>query len=215
MANRQSPPSPVDLTALDAFLLSDDAPDDSMGLSDLDGFLTAIVIGPDLVAPSEWLPVIWGGEEPAFADINQAESVLGAIMGRYSQIGAGLEADPIRFDPVFLGRREGRAIVADWAAGFLDAMKLRSLAWEPLFRHRRAHVLVLPLVALGADDPDDLPFGMGPFAPREVRVWEAGAVEMIPVCVRGIHSFWLDRRQQSAGAAGRQRRTTGSRRRRG
>jgi hypothetical protein len=35
---------PIDLDALDDYLLSDHAPDDSMGLSDLDGFLTGIVV---------------------------------------------------------------------------------------------------------------------------------------------------------------------------
>lgn len=225
MAKRSSLPGPVDLEALDAFLLSDDAPDDSMGLSDLDGFLTGIVIGPEPIAPSEWLPVIWGGEEPAFAGIDQADAILGTILGRYNQIAIGLDADPIRFDPVFLqGTAEQeparivparQAIVADWAAGFLDAMKLRAQAWEPLLRHRRAQLLILPLVALGADDPDDLPFGAGPFAAREIRIWEAGAVEMIPVCVRGIHAFWLEHRQQSAARTLRKRRTPGSRPRRG
>ena len=47
------PAGPVDLDALDAFLLSDRAPEGSMGLSDLDGFLTAIAVGPGLVLPSE------------------------------------------------------------------------------------------------------------------------------------------------------------------
>jgi uncharacterized protein len=210
VASIPSPLVPVDLEALGAYLDSDDAPDNGMGLSDLDGFLTGVVTGPEPIAPSEWLPVVWGGEEPVFAAINQAEKILGAIMGRYNQIAVGLDADPIRFDPVFQRWPGRQAIVADWAAGFLDAMKLRPRAWEPLLRHRKAHVLVLPLVALGADDPDDIPFGLGPFAPREVRVWEAGAVEMIPVCIQGIHDFWLDHRQRSAPGIRRQRGTTGS-----
>jgi hypothetical protein len=48
---------PIDLDALDDCLMSDHAPDNSMGLSDLDGFLTGIVVGPELILPSEWLPV--------------------------------------------------------------------------------------------------------------------------------------------------------------
>jgi hypothetical protein len=35
----------IDLDALDNYLLSDHSPADCMGLSDLDGLLTAIVIG--------------------------------------------------------------------------------------------------------------------------------------------------------------------------
>src|SRR5215813_15282775 len=54
----------VDLEALDRFLISDRSPPDSMMLSDLDGFLTGIAVGPELVLPSEWLPLVWGGEAP-------------------------------------------------------------------------------------------------------------------------------------------------------
>ena len=55
-----------DLEELARYLDSDQSPDDCMGLSDLDGFLTGIVVGPELIMPSEWLPVIWGDEEPEF-----------------------------------------------------------------------------------------------------------------------------------------------------
>ena len=57
--------SPIDLDALDDYL-SERAPDDSMGLSDLDGFLTGVIVGPEPILPSDWLPVIWGGGEPEF-----------------------------------------------------------------------------------------------------------------------------------------------------
>src|SRR6516225_1538705 len=56
------PVDQVDLEALDRFLMSDRSPPDSMMLSDLDGFLTGIAVGPELVLPSEWLPLVWGGE---------------------------------------------------------------------------------------------------------------------------------------------------------
>ncbi len=209
------PPGPDDLTALDAFLLSDDSPDECMMISDLDGFLTGVIVGPDMILPSEWLPAIWGGEEPAFADINQAQSILGTIMGRYNQIASGLDTDPMQFEPLFQQTRSGHVIVSDWAAGFLDAIKLRPKSWEPLLRHKRAHALILPLVALGADDPDDIPFGLGPFAQRDIDVWQLGAVKMIPLCVDGIHNFWLDYRQRSAPGVRRQRPTSGARGRRG
>src|SRR6476619_3287525 len=71
---------PIDLDALDDYLMSDHAPDDSMGLSDLDGFLTGIVVGPELIPASEWLPVIWGGEEPLFHSEDEMRTVLGTIM---------------------------------------------------------------------------------------------------------------------------------------
>ena len=64
--------SDFDLEELDAFLMSDRAPEGGMQLSDLDGFLAGIAIGPELIMPSEWLPVIWGGAEPEFASMEEA-----------------------------------------------------------------------------------------------------------------------------------------------
>lgn len=42
-----------------AFLLSDAVADDCMLLSELDGFLAGIVVCPDLIMPSEWMPLPW------------------------------------------------------------------------------------------------------------------------------------------------------------
>ena len=64
----------VDLEALDCFLMSERAPSESMMLSDLDGFLTGFALRPELVMPSEWLPIIFGGDAPEFADEVQAKA---------------------------------------------------------------------------------------------------------------------------------------------
>ena len=66
MENSLPPNGSIDLDILDDYLISNHAPDNSMGLSDLDGFLTGIAVGPELILPSEWLSVIWGGDEPVF-----------------------------------------------------------------------------------------------------------------------------------------------------
>jgi uncharacterized protein len=101
MIDIPSPSGPIDLDALDDYLMSDRAPDDSMGLSDLDGFLTGIVVGPEMILPSEWLPVIWGGAEPSFQSEAEMRTVLGMIMGRHNEIATGLNRDPDELDPIF------------------------------------------------------------------------------------------------------------------
>src|SRR5579884_1850487 len=103
----------VDLEALDRFLISDRSPPASMMLSDLDGFLTGIAVGPELVMPSEWLPVIWGGVAPEFLDEAEAKAVLGTIMGRYNEVVRQIANDDL--DPVFWADRGGTVIAADWA----------------------------------------------------------------------------------------------------
>ena len=171
---------PVDLDALDAFLISDRTPEESMCLSDLDGFLAGIVVGPELVMPSEWLPVVWGGEEPAFESVEEARSILGTVMGRYNEIVRHLESAPDDFDSVFWEGPDGEAIVTNWAAGFLDAVMLRPKAWEPLVRHSEASALILPLLVLGADDPERLPFGVGD-VPFDVEEGEGGVARPEPI----------------------------------
>src|ERR1019366_4869906 len=147
--------TPIDLEALAQYLNSDHAPDDCMGLSYLDGFLTGIIIGPETIPQSEWAPVIWGGKAPEFESESETWTVLGTIMGRYHEIATCFHSDPDKFEPIFREEPDGEMIIADWAGGFLEAMELRRMAWEPLFSHRRAKLLIAPLLILGDDGEHD------------------------------------------------------------
>ena len=85
--NKMSSDSQImDIEELDAFLMSDQMPDECMQISDMDGFLTAIAIGPELIRPSEWLPYITGGQEPEFKTPNQAQAFFGSVMQWYNGI---------------------------------------------------------------------------------------------------------------------------------
>ena len=202
------PPSgPIDLDALDDYLMSDHAPDDSMSLSDLDGFLTGIVVGPELILPSEWLPVIWGGEEPEFTTETEMRTVLGTIMGRYNEIVACLADDPDDLDPIFWEGPEGEVIASDWAGGFLDAVALRPAAWEPLINDQRAGIMMLPILLLNGDAE----LNVGPDEALDRQQFIAEVPDIIPACVAGIHEFW---RNYQKPPSDRGRRRPGGRRRR-
>lgn len=183
MVGEIPPNSPIDLDALDDYLMSGLAPDESMGLSDLDGFLTGVVVGPELILPSEWLPVIWGGEEPEFQTDAEKRSVLGTIMGRYNEIAACFASAPDDFEPIFWEGPRGEIIGADWAAGFLDAVALRPTAWKPLMEDEQVSALMAPLLLLNGD----MEIANGAADENELLV---EAADMIPICVAGIHEFW-------------------------
>ncbi len=53
------PLSDGEFEELDDLLLSDDLPDDCMDSVTLEGFLTAIAIGPVTVTPEQWLPLVF------------------------------------------------------------------------------------------------------------------------------------------------------------
>ena len=204
MSQTPSPAGPVDLEALDRFLMSDASPEDCMQLSDLDGFLTGIAIGPEPVLPSEWLPVVWGGEEPVFDDAEQARTVIGLIMTRYNEILRVLDTDPGAYAPIFWEGPDGELIAADWAEGFADAVRLRPEAWRPLLEDRLASVLLTPIMVL-CDEPED----GSPLDPEVRAALQDEAADGIPVCVAGIHAFWKSRRGRPAAAAGRARSAQG------
>ena len=163
-----------------------------MGLSDLDGFLTGLAIGPEQIMPSEWLPLVWGGDEPEFVTLDEANAILGAIMTRYNEIIACFDTDPENFDPVFLESIEGNVIVTDWAAGFMDAVILRSKAWAPILEDEKGRALMLPLLVLGSDDEQPL-FDAAPLPEDEAeKLLEKGADILMKV-IPAIHEFWQER----------------------
>ena len=80
-ANKLDEPlSDADYDELEVFLGSNAVPQDCMDLEMLDGFLTAVVSGPELIQPSEWLPVVWSDSQrtvtPVFQNNEQAERIL-------------------------------------------------------------------------------------------------------------------------------------------
>jgi uncharacterized protein len=200
MSETPFPAGPVDLEALDRFLMSDASPEDCMQLSDLDGFLTGIAIGPELIVPSEWLSAVWGGDEPAFESIEQAQTVIGTIMGRYNEILRALSTDPETYAPLFWEGPDGEVIAADWAEGFVDAVRLRPEAWRPLLEDREALVMLMPILALCGDAEGGSPLELDPEEDADLL---AQAPELIPACVAGIDGFWKERRGRPKAGPGR------------
>ncbi len=181
---------PIDLDALDDYLMSDHSPDECMGLSDLDGFLTGIVVGPELILPSEWMPMIWGGDDPLFETEEEMRTVLGTIMGRYNEIADCFNTNPAEFEPIFLEGPEGEVIASDWAGGFLDAVALRPEAWEPLTKHHKGGMMMMPLLLLNGDAE----FDAGPDGAVHEDEFLAEVPDIIPDCIAAIHEFWKSHR---------------------
>ncbi len=184
-----------DLKALDEYLMSDESPENCMQLSDLDGFLTAIVVGPELIQPSEWLPVIWGGESPEFANDAQATAILDAVVGRYNEIARSLNKIPPEIDPIFWKTKAGLVVAGDWAEGFLDAMDLRSKAWAEMIEDEEDSRPLIPILGLAGSESDSPVLAGGSEKLAKLR---ADATDMIPTCIVKIDAYWKARRRPGA-----------------
>lgn len=109
----------------------------------LDGFLSALVVGPSLVLPSEYLPQVWGEDPqwPTVAEAEEAQSLVQAlwndIAGRASWRGdeASDELMPLvalPADETLDDDSKDDPIGALWALGFLRGRELRMDAWDRL-----------------------------------------------------------------------------------
>lgn len=188
--------NPSDLTEemieeLDEFLMSDNSPEDSFLLPDLDGFLTGIVVGPELIMPSEWVPIIWGSGEPEFEDEDHAERILGIIMLRYNEIIFQLDDEAGSFLPILDEAPDGRLLAADWVEGFIDAFSLRVDSWDPLLADEDSRYLMGPIMAFLSDKDGK---SLAAETPEEVNEILETSTQSLPYVIKDIHDFWKARR---------------------
>ena len=125
------PLSDVDYDELETFLGSNVVPQDCMDLEMLDGFLTAIVSGPELIQPSEWLPVLWSDSQrsvtPVFQNNEQAERILSLVLRLQQSIRRTLAESPTRFKPLLYhaeAEKDERSPpeASAWCEGFMTGV---------------------------------------------------------------------------------------------
>lgn len=194
MSGIDVPVTGVSIDRLDDYLRSDRSPPECMAMSDLDGFLTALAIGPAVVMPSEWLPIVWGGEQPTFADEEETRAIMGGIFSRYNEILAQVRNDD--YKPILWTDTDGLPIATDWAEGFLQAVYLRKNAWEPLFKAKRHSLLLFPILALCGNENGDSVFGFNVETENEIM---DEAPTILPASVMGIAEFWRERKPRRTG----------------
>ena len=163
------------------------------GIEALDGFLAAVIAGPELVPPSEVMAAILGDpDQVTFDSMAEARVLSDLIMRHWNAIATGLLTGdylPIltQVDGVFFGN--------DWAVAFLDGVALREKGWRPFLEHRRHADLLEPLFALAVEHHPDKKI-RGPRISPARRARFVGALG--PVAVTARRFFLLS---ASAGAA--------------
>jgi uncharacterized protein len=157
-----------ELDALDRMLraLPRDA---AMNVEVMDGYLTALLVGPRLVdrlRTREWIPAVWGGDgegSAPFESNRQRKKATVLVLRHLHGISCQLRDAPDAWEPVFsIAESEGRELVdaEDWCIGFLQAVALDAAAWTPYFERDDLAPALRPIVLLGADEaelpPDDV-----------------------------------------------------------
>lgn len=182
---------------LDDLLLSDDLPEACMDVVTLEGFLTAIAVGPVTVTPEHWLPRVFDSDAedpmPELPSVKVFKRVVNLIMRMYNSVIMIFEIAPEEFSPTFYTHEaEGKTytIVDEWCSGFLQGIALAGDAWQPLLDERPGILRPFQLFAT--------PEGWAELdAAADEASMHAEWSSQIEPTVRAIHAYWLPYREGS------------------
>ena len=117
----------IDITAakkLKAFLNGPDRSPESLTYFESVGFLFAVACAPELVPPSEWVPVIIDPDNAPKASLEDMQAIMGGLMSLYNEMNRQVQEAKVELPPgcSFLedpeANLEPEASVCQWAFGF-------------------------------------------------------------------------------------------------
>ena len=125
------------MNALRSFLEHPGRPSGTLRYHELQGFLFALASAPELVPPSEWMPMIFGEHEAGYESLEEAKAVLGELMAVYNTINATVVADlatlpaDCRFRRKVEENFDAGAPIAEWSRAFMRGHQWLEESWEP------------------------------------------------------------------------------------
>src|SRR2546422_11620676 len=139
---RTAPPGPLsnkEIAELDKFLLDAEALDEAMDVCKLDGFLSAVLSGPKLILPSEWMRWVWdmkeGKRAPEFESEKRAQRIIELLMRHANDIALMLSRGSEHYEPLFYEHHiNQRAVpsIHEWTPGYVKGSLITAKGWEPL-----------------------------------------------------------------------------------
>ncbi len=157
--------------------------EEPMLLTELDGFLTGVLVCPVAIPGSEWMQTIWGVDEgglPPFDEPADVQWFADAVMARYREI----ERDLVRGkpQPIFdIDDRNGDILWELWIDGFAEVKALRPDAWAiPSSAEAREALSRIELLIAAAEDDGTLD-GM------EIDALQVTAVSDISRCMPTLY----------------------------
>jgi uncharacterized protein len=114
---------------------------EAMLIEELDGFLAGVIVCPEIIPPSLWMPQIWsrkgdGNEAPVYKSIEHAQKILDLIMHHYNSIAKSLLPGASEsYAPVIsVVEATGEEVCILWAMGFERALNLVPGSWLPIIK---------------------------------------------------------------------------------
>ncbi|NTV92761.1 MAG: YecA family protein, partial [Chlorobiaceae bacterium] len=162
-----TPLSIEEFDELESFLVSESTPENCFSsIEMLDGYMTALVVGPEMPSVDVWMSNIWDQEtssEPVFSSETEERMIKEYLVRHMNTIALQFQADPDEYLPIhekfsYPDEQQTEVAVEEWAIGFTMGMELEYEVWEPFFVDEETSALILPMFILGkiSDDYDVL-----------------------------------------------------------
>ena len=134
------------------------AEDGAMTIEEEDGFFAALHCSPELVLPSEFLPLVLGQNREdggvVFESAEDAELFTKLALHHWNEVGRALSQDEV-FLPLLWTDEDGKEYGNDWAIGFLRGTSLRKPAWAEFLEKEEGMGCFIAIFALAYEnDPD-------------------------------------------------------------
>lgn len=188
------PVTDEDLDFIDAIFEKYATDNSLVSVSELDGFLTAVVSGPDMIMPSEWLPEIWGGAEqmPNWESKEEVTRFMHIVMSIMNDNAEVLMEQPEDFQALVLvdmQQDEPVDVVSLWCSGYMRGIAMSRQDWLSLPEDLQAQFSCIAL--FGSEEGEEI---LVDFAVHEI---EALKQEIEPAA-RALHAYWLSQRAHLA-----------------
>jgi len=125
-----------EIEELRKFLISSQRPDGTLCFQELQGFLFAVASCPEMVQPSDWLPVISDDEDIDFEDQSEAERILSLIMTLFNQVNCAVLDRNDKMPPGCKLQKELEAnfgeevAISQWSRGFMLGHDWLADVWD-------------------------------------------------------------------------------------
>ena len=147
-----------DLKELDEFLAQKDG-GKIQNTEALDGFFAALACCPDLVMPSEYMPVIQGGAtedgDLVFEGMDEAQRFMELVSRHWNHVNSQLDKEEI-YLPLVQENEKGEYLGNDWANGFISGTHVRFDIWDDLINDEEHGGAMVAIMALAYENHDDL-----------------------------------------------------------
>ncbi|WP_445354509.1 YecA family protein [Microbulbifer sp. EKSA008] len=184
-----TPISEADLEFIEDVLLKYGNDDSVLDICELDGFLTALVSGPEMIPPSRWFSALWGGpgNEPEWQSEEEMQRFTALLFQLMNSNAMMLVETPAEFSALFrITEREGEApfaIVEEWCFGYMRGVDLGQ--WPNLPAELDTQLQAIALH--GREEHFD---HLGALTDAEHQ----HSITQIEPAARALHRHWLQQR---------------------